>query len=104
MRVLRELLEMAGEEDIPVIYDIIKRKLEAGAIILLVHGTRVFGQRQVFRLEKQEQSPLWTPRVLLHWSSYDPGKKPYGDTFSTPAEDLSKWKLTKAEDHWELET
>jgi hypothetical protein len=101
MRVLRELLEMAGEEDIPVIYDIIKRKLEAGEKIYK-DSAQSMSMRPVTGISCTHHDIAAWGNVLinLYWTGPNKMKLEAGYTVN----ELATWRLTKMDGYWELKT
>jgi hypothetical protein len=110
MRVLRELLEMAGEEDIPIIYDIIKAKLAAKVPVYLtdrawsgsraVLGHMLLNPQRVteIALAKHKVDGVLTDYIQLWWVPEINGelnmKADSYRNFDMP--EIADWKLTKS--------
>jgi hypothetical protein len=80
------------EEDLPLIYDIIKAKLAAGQVIIIKDLNS--------KLLELTYNPNWLNPIEAVYEK--DGKQAVFGT--TPTRLEFKWKLTKKDDHWELET
>jgi hypothetical protein len=101
MRV-QELLEV---DDLPIIYDIIQKKLAAGVVILLDHSSENY-RYQVTKVEFQPEDDDYNDRIWLYWTCTNLSGRvaPYPDDLSFSVPDLDDWSLTKQGDNLVLHT
>jgi hypothetical protein len=100
---VRDLLE--GEEDLPIIYDLIRAKVAAGERILIAFASDN-GSLTWYKLMALEFDQP-TDEVKLSMRKVFMDGKPDDTTtiqIQRPAGRLSRWKLVKKQDHWELRT
>jgi hypothetical protein len=93
-----------GEEDVPIIYDIIKTKLADKVKILLAESTAARIHR-VHGINYEPADANLHARVWLYWvTSVTKDGGVFPDNMCSAVSDLKRWKLTKVGDHWELTT
>jgi hypothetical protein len=104
MRV-QDLLE--NEEDFPIIYDIVKAKVEAGGTVYLkrsiLPSTVVI--RKIYQIHPGH-TPGTANGVFIHFlkTSRQTPKWATAEKLQTMCDlnSMKKWKLTKEDDYWEL--
>jgi hypothetical protein len=104
MRVI-DLLAESAEEDFPLIYDIIKAKLAAGARIELLINGNPGGAWSAARSRKLVTiSPFLNDKELmveLRWRVGETSERwTHNDIYKLHT--LLDWKLTKKDGYWEL--
>jgi uncharacterized protein YfkK (UPF0435 family) len=101
---LLETLKL-DDEDLPIIYDLIRSKLAAGLEVRIHQYSRRADPKIVTRLTYAPAFPgadNWC--VCLDTETEIPGEEPIRDGLAVGPEDLKRWKLFKVSSHWELKT
>jgi hypothetical protein len=98
MRFKEYLLE--GEEDFPIIYDLVKKKLAAGEDVRWTRSTATVN----FKVIAITYLPVHDMvQLRFHVWRNDQPDNVSTEEFAYDARDLAAWRLLKKDSHWELQ-
>jgi hypothetical protein len=96
------LAELQDEVDVPIIYDIIRKKLAAGEKIMVIDDLEY--QNRAHKIDIQHMGE--TPYVVLSYASIPASSNDW--SLAWPASSINEfhylddWTLTKKDGYWEL--
>jgi hypothetical protein len=96
------LHELQDEADVPIIYDILRRKLAAGERIMLLDDPDY--QNRVHKIEIKHMGD--NAYVILHWAAIHKSSTDW--SLAWPGSSINEfhflddWKLKKKDGYWEL--